>query len=307
MMFRSQAKRIQILSATVVLLVVGTGVMAQPRVVPPPHMLALVGVTSVGARTQAWLVDLSTRQRATLSVGESAFGYRLKRVSPERVVLTRGGQDFPLRLGEKDVLAAASRAPIAAVAPPPSAALPEVASPPVEEPRARPAEPAPPVPEPVTAAPTQQRDVFRTPELYPGYPFSPRLSPEEAAALGVYPGYYSGAESPYYSGLYPPFPDALVPYPGAPSNYPAWAYPGVQSAYPAWAYPDPTLDPLSARYPAMGRMESPWTPAPAFSRYDSGAAGPRWNPQRSRRYSGHFGGGAPSNPQTLRRRRNLFR
>ncbi|MGV3721683.1 MAG: hypothetical protein ACO1SX_12295 [Actinomycetota bacterium] len=313
-MFRGKTKRLQLLPAAV-LLAVGTSAMAQSRPVPPPRALALVGVTSVGARTQAWLVDLDTRQRATLSVGESAFGYRLKRVDPERVVLTRGGQDFPLRLGEKNVPPAApAPPPVAAALPPVVAAPPELVNPPLEAPAEPFEEPLSPEPEPLEPAEvTPQRDLRQAPEFYPGYPFGPRLSPEEAAAMGVYPGYYPGAEYPYYPGLYPPYLDASQPYPGgfdpyagAPAGYPAWAYPDAPLGYPAWTYPDPALDPWAYRSPTLGQWDSPWV-SPSNSRYRTGGAVSRWNAQTSRRQSGYFSGGAPSNPQTMRRRQSLFR
>jgi hypothetical protein len=313
-MFKRQQGRIQLLSAAA-LFALGTGALAQSRPVPPPRTLALVGVTSVGARTEAWLVDLGTRRRVTLSVGESAFGYRLKRVDPERVVLTRGGKEFPLRLGEKNVPVAPAPPPVAAVPPAAAVATPELVDPPLEVPAEPFEEPLSPAPDPVEpAAITPQRDLRRAPEFYPGYPFGPGLSPEEAAAMGVYPGYYPGAQNPYYPGLYPPFLDAAQPYPGgfgpyagAPADYPAWAYPNAPSGYPAWAYPDPTLDPWAFQNPTLGQWDAPWMSRGSSSRYGSGNAVSRWNGQTSRRQSGYFGGSAPSNPQTMRRRQSLFR
>jgi hypothetical protein len=320
MSFRNRAIRVPLLPVAA-LLTIGAGALAQPRPVPPPRALALVGVTSVGDRTQAWLVDLNTRRRATLSIGETAFGYRLKRAEPERVVLTRGGQDFPLRLGEKPVPPSPAPPP-AAAAPPPVVLPPEVVQPPELQPAPAPEEALSPdstPSEPVEALPSRQRDLRQVPELYPGYPFGPGLSPQEAAALGAYPGYYPGAAQPYYPGLYPPYAEVTlpypgvmapypgVPYPGAPSNYPSWAYPGAQQVYPAWAYPDWSLDPGSALDPVTSRWDSPRLTSPGFAGSVPGYAGSRWNPQRSRRYSGYFGGGAPSNPQTFRRRQRLFR
>jgi hypothetical protein len=78
--------------------------------------IALMGVTQQGDELTAWLVDLSTQAREEAEAGENAFGFEVKEVSADSVVLTQGPEEFTVRLGEKEI-------PVAA-APPPAAATP---------------------------------------------------------------------------------------------------------------------------------------------------------------------------------------
>ena len=72
--------------------------------------LALLGVTFAGGKDTAWLLDLGTRDREMAGVGESVLGFIVKEIEPDRVLLTRGGRDYSLRLGEKPLLVAATSA-----------------------------------------------------------------------------------------------------------------------------------------------------------------------------------------------------
>jgi hypothetical protein len=71
--------------------------------------LALFGITHDGSRSHAWLLDRDSGERESPSVGESAFGVTVKEIEGERVVLTAGGAQVRLRLGERPIrLASAS-------------------------------------------------------------------------------------------------------------------------------------------------------------------------------------------------------
>jgi len=65
--------------------------------------VALMGVVFEGGREQAWLVNLANQEREEAPVGKSIFGFEVKAIAPESVVLTRQGEDFTLRLGEKPI------------------------------------------------------------------------------------------------------------------------------------------------------------------------------------------------------------
>lgn len=70
--------------------------------------LALLGVTYADGKDAAWLMDLGTRNRETAAVGEAVLGFTVKEIEPDRVLLTRGGRDYSLRLGEKPILVASA-------------------------------------------------------------------------------------------------------------------------------------------------------------------------------------------------------
>lgn len=67
----------------------------------PVKNIALMGVTFSGGKDVAWLVDLSSRERELAGEGQSAFGFHVESLEPDRVVLSRGGTEYSLRLGEK--------------------------------------------------------------------------------------------------------------------------------------------------------------------------------------------------------------
>ena len=96
--------RIGLLSA-VSLLVVGAAT-AAPRdkkasAANPTRNLRLEGVTALGDHSSAWLVDRSSGRKMTVAPGEAAFGFTVKRVTPEQVVLSRGDREFTLRMGDQ--------------------------------------------------------------------------------------------------------------------------------------------------------------------------------------------------------------
>lgn len=65
--------------------------------------IALTGVTSQGGQEQALLFDLNSRERQAVAVGGSAFGFTVRRIEPEAVVLARGASEYTIRLGDKTV------------------------------------------------------------------------------------------------------------------------------------------------------------------------------------------------------------
>lgn len=74
----------------------------------PVKNIALTGVTREGRTDRAWLIDISRSDRETVARGESAFGFTVKEIQDEAVVLSQGGRDYTVRLGEKTIPAVAS-------------------------------------------------------------------------------------------------------------------------------------------------------------------------------------------------------
>ncbi|HEU4752107.1 MAG TPA: hypothetical protein VFU47_03285, partial [Armatimonadota bacterium] len=202
---RHLAGRVGLLSAAGVLaLALAAGSQPANTGVPqPPVDLALIGVTSIGDRSQAWLVDLRTRERKTVDLGDEAFGYRVKRVQPEQVVLSRGGRDYVLRLGQKRVPTVAAAVP---GHPQPKVRVENAAGAPVSPPPSRlevvPAEPQVPAPEPVPEPAEAMTPVPPAPEepppYYPGYgvPGYGALGYRFIPGYGMVPDYGSPGEPP---------------------------------------------------------------------------------------------------------------
>lgn len=71
--------------------------------VDPVKNIALMGVTQQGDDGRAWLVDLESRTREVVGEGEEAFGFTVKEIDDESVLLARGTETFHLRLGEKSI------------------------------------------------------------------------------------------------------------------------------------------------------------------------------------------------------------
>jgi hypothetical protein len=86
-----------------------------PSTVPPPgpapviapedpvKNIALTGVGSEGGRDVAFLLDLSNNEREQVRAGDQAFGFTLRKVQPDSVVLARGSSEYTVRLGDKTV------------------------------------------------------------------------------------------------------------------------------------------------------------------------------------------------------------
>jgi hypothetical protein len=49
------------------------------------------------------LVDIETEEREVAAEGESAFGFTVRDIQPESVLLAQGDDEFVLRLGEKEI------------------------------------------------------------------------------------------------------------------------------------------------------------------------------------------------------------
>lgn len=69
----------------------------------PVKNLALMGVTQRGAEEEAWLVDISSRERQTVGEGDEAWGFRVQQIEPASVRLVRDGDEYTLILGEKEI------------------------------------------------------------------------------------------------------------------------------------------------------------------------------------------------------------
>lgn len=65
--------------------------------------IALMGVTQQGEAPTAWLIDISTHERETAAPGESAFGFVVKQISAESVLLAQDGEEFTVRMGDKEI------------------------------------------------------------------------------------------------------------------------------------------------------------------------------------------------------------
>ena len=65
--------------------------------------IALMGVTHEGGADQVWLVDTAEGRRETAAAGESAFGFRVKTISDDSVVLSKNGDEYTVRMGDKEI------------------------------------------------------------------------------------------------------------------------------------------------------------------------------------------------------------
>jgi hypothetical protein len=74
-----------------------------PRPLDPLADLALTGVTEVGGRLQALIEHISTRLGQYVAVGERIDGFGLKSIQATSVVLEKGGKEYTLRMGAKEV------------------------------------------------------------------------------------------------------------------------------------------------------------------------------------------------------------
>ena len=249
---RKQKPRASLLSM-IGLLTAGALAQAAPVPETAPRNLVLIGVTQVGDRAQAWLMDVDSRTKETVSPGATAFGFRVKSVGPEQVVLTRGGRVYSLRLGERQVPTVAA-APVRTVAPtisgrialPRRSTLPNVFAPPVfltQDPNAgnevEVQEPAP------ASAPDFYTDRNAPPSVDPRLlNMDPRLLNMDPRYLNmdprllpdIYPGY--GAMAGY--GMVPGY--GSIPSYGAIPGY------GMVPGY--GALPGYGFDPQAAGYPA---------------------------------------------------------
>lgn len=286
-MMRPQWKRMSYLSACGLLAVV-TAAHAAPKNPPQaaPRNLALVGVTQVGNRSQAWLMDMDRGTKETVSPGDLAFGFRVKSVGPEQVLLIRGGKEFALRLGERSiptVAAVPTRTAVPTVsgrlALPRASTLPEVFAQPVF----------------VTPAPETTRDAMatvdaaraRTARVNPNV--DPRLLPD------VYPGY---SALPGY-GMVPAygFDPLATGYPDAASAL--FGYPG----YFGGVTPEEAYFYGISPYPTATAWGSPYAGASPFTGNGLDLSAPRWTRQSGRRQNvDPFRGEITVNPQTQRRR-----
>lgn len=65
--------------------------------------IALTGVTQQGDAPTAWLVDIETHERETVALGESAFGFVVKEIGAESVLLAQDGEEFTVHMGDKEI------------------------------------------------------------------------------------------------------------------------------------------------------------------------------------------------------------
>jgi hypothetical protein len=65
--------------------------------------IALTGVTQQGDAPTAWLMDISTHERETATPGASAFGFVVKEIGTESVLLAQDGEEFTVWMGDKEI------------------------------------------------------------------------------------------------------------------------------------------------------------------------------------------------------------
>lgn len=332
---RKQTTRVSLLSA-IGLLTAGALAQAAPVPETAPRNLVLIGVTQVGDRAQAWLMDVDSHTKETVSPGATAFGFRVKSVGPERVLLTRGSRVYSLRLGEHQVppvtavpVRAATRTISGRIALPRRDALPDAFAPPAfltQDPNAGSAgevqEPAPASAPDLTAdrnAPPSadarllNMDPRLMPDIFPGY--GAMAGYGMVPGYGIVPGYGpmpgygfdpQAAGYPGYPG-YPAYP-AYPAYPDEASGYPGALYPspGVMSGYPGYfggASPDAYYPSGMMPYPSATAWGSPYAGYPPFVGNGLDLNAPRWSRQSGRRQNvDPFRGEITVNPQTQRRR-----
>lgn len=86
----------------------GGSTSAGPTTVPaaaesPVKNIALLGVTSQGGTEEAWLIDVASMERETAAEGAEAFGFKVREIEAESVLLARGDEQFEIHLGEKPI------------------------------------------------------------------------------------------------------------------------------------------------------------------------------------------------------------
>jgi len=74
-----------------------------PKPPDPLADLALTGVIQTGPTLQALIEHVSTRMGRYLAVGEVLDGFRVKSIQATSVVLEKGGKEYTLRMGEKQL------------------------------------------------------------------------------------------------------------------------------------------------------------------------------------------------------------
>ncbi|MFN3650692.1 MAG: hypothetical protein ACK47B_14040 [Armatimonadota bacterium] len=67
----------------------------------PVKSIALTAVVNEDSGEQALLVNIRTRDRETVSEGDQVFGFTVRDIQPEAVLLARGGGEYTVRLGDK--------------------------------------------------------------------------------------------------------------------------------------------------------------------------------------------------------------
>lgn len=76
---------------------------AKPAPEAAIKQIALTGVTQQGDAPTAWLMDISTHERETAAPGESAFGFVVKEIGTESVLLAQDGEEFTVWMGDKEI------------------------------------------------------------------------------------------------------------------------------------------------------------------------------------------------------------
>jgi hypothetical protein len=82
-----------------------------PRPPDPLADLALTGVIQAGDALKALIEHISTRVGQYVIVGDMIDGFRVKLIRVDSVVLEKGGREYTLRLGQKELPAAPVAAP----------------------------------------------------------------------------------------------------------------------------------------------------------------------------------------------------
>ena len=65
--------------------------------------IALMGVTHSDGSDQAWLVNLENQEREVVDEGGAAWGFTVKDIDDDTIILARGSDQFTLRIGEKEI------------------------------------------------------------------------------------------------------------------------------------------------------------------------------------------------------------
>lgn len=76
---------------------------APPPTPDPAKNIALIGVTHMNGADHALLMDVSTQERETVDQGGDVWGFKVRTIADDRVVLANATEEVTLRLGEKGV------------------------------------------------------------------------------------------------------------------------------------------------------------------------------------------------------------
>jgi hypothetical protein len=69
----------------------------------PVRNIALLGISGEGSDREALMMDTSSQERESASEGDRVFGFTLREIGSDSVTLTRGGDEYVVRIGAQSI------------------------------------------------------------------------------------------------------------------------------------------------------------------------------------------------------------